>query len=63
MNHPGSDPLIRPIGIGGGSIPNSYQELVMPAQVGMFAGFWYMTLSVTMPLMATRYEKKAEALK
>jgi hypothetical protein len=49
--------------LGATGVVSALWAVVLPAEIGMFAGFWYMTLPLTMPLMAVRYEKKAEALK
>lgn len=36
--------------------------VLMPGNIAIWAGFFYMTLAATMPLTATRYERKVAAL-
>ena len=37
--------------------------LIMPLSLAVFAGFFYMSLTVSMPVVSTRYERKAKNLR
>lgn len=43
-------------------VTSAVWALALPPQVGIYAGFLYMTLPVTMPLLAMRYAKRVEAM-
>ena len=36
--------------------------IIMPVKIAVWAGFVYLTLPITIPYLATRYEKKAQSM-
>jgi hypothetical protein len=45
--------------LGGTGLASAVFALVTPASVGVWAGFWYMTLPITMPLLAIHHDRRA----
>ncbi len=54
--------IVMSVVLGGTGVVSAVWAAVMPAWLGIFAGFIYMTLPVTMPVLAIRYARRAEAL-
>ncbi len=46
--------------LGGTGVASALWALVMPGDVAIYAGFWYMTLPLTMPFTAVRFQKMVE---
>ncbi len=48
--------------LGSTGVASALWVLLMPLSLAVYAGFWYMTLPVTMPILAIRYSRQADAL-
>jgi len=54
--------IIMNLTLGGTGVISALWAAVMPMGLGVLAGFFYMTLPITMPVLAIRYSRRAEDL-
>jgi uncharacterized membrane protein len=54
--------MVEHLVLGATGAASAAWALVLPPQVGIYAGFLYMTLNLTMPLLATKYNKRARMM-
>jgi hypothetical protein len=54
--------VVMHLALGATGVASALWALLLPPSVGVFAGFLYMTLPVTMPVLAIRYQRRVETL-
>ena len=54
--------IVMNLVLGGTGVASAIWAVVMPPPVAVYAGFLYMTLPMTMPLLATGFSRQAKAL-